>query len=136
MLVRSWVIKVARAFFNAKDAATPSEFTGVIEQAAAILSHKIVTTAKATFMNSQSIESRQEAGIEGDIMTDLLTQQSPIAGAILESFPSLAKRLKKNPALMGMAQAAIAKFSQKGAPGNGATPPSSGDFATRLNLYR
>ena len=119
----------------------PSEFAQVTEQIAAQFADKAVTQVKMSFLGQQSVEARNAKRLEGDLAMDLASQSSPLIGALLSSFPAVAKRLQKNPELLPVAQGLIEKFMSK--QGNNPAPApmvlpqnnGNGDFANRMSRY-
>ena len=94
---KSRVIMLARSFFEAPDTKTPSDFGRLIDSTAILLAQRFSQSIKATFMGIQSVDSKNETRIEEAIVKDGLTQQMPLAGMVLDSFPSLSKMIRKNP---------------------------------------
>lgn len=100
----------------------------VVEAAGLIVARSIVAQAKASFMGMESGAKRQEAAIAGDIAEGVLNTQLPLAGALLQSFPSLRKTLRRNPQLLDLA---LSKLGGLGAgAGGGQSPPSGNGTGT------
>lgn len=128
-------INTLHAYFEAPDATTPSQFAQLVDRVSDTFGHKIMTHAKATFMGFQSVDAKAEARLEGDIMSDLLSQNNPILAIIADSFPAVAKRLRKNPGLLPVIQRLL--------PGLGKKPPAGDnheelnrDFGAALSQYK
>jgi hypothetical protein len=120
------VIGTIRAYFEPQGD-KPSEFTGTIDQLSARFAQAVVRAVKAHLANSASIDSRQASAIEGDLITDIASGSSPIAGALLDQFPALKKRLAKNPALAQMALNMLSKVGTGQPAPAKASPPSNGN---------
>jgi hypothetical protein len=104
----------------------PSELAKVWEAACAVGSRSVVAQAKTTLMGIQSGASRAEAAIAGDVAEDL-AGATPI-GALLSSFPTLKRSIRRNPQLLDLALPFLARLGSSvgaGAPvssGNGIQP--------------
>lgn len=107
----------------------PSQLGMITEATAVIFGRAITAQIKTTLMGMESGVIRAQKAVEGDIAQDL-AGQSPIAG-LLASFPHLSKTLKRNPALMGVAEMALSKLISKNNGGSGA--PSNGS-AVKFHL--
>jgi len=83
-----------------------------------VLARAVAAQLKTTFMGAQSGAVRAEKGIEGDIAEGLLSAQSPLAGALLNSFPALKKTLRRNPQLIDLALSKLPGLIQSGGGGN------------------
>lgn len=127
---------ILQSYFEAPDSETPSQFALVTEAISERFAQKLVASLKSSFMGMQSVDAKNMARLEGDVMQDVAGQQNPMLGAILSSFPAVSKRLAKNPALYPLVQAAMAKLAT-GA--GGATGKSvgngGGDYTNQLNLF-
>lgn len=82
---------------------------------------RIAASLKATFMGVQSVESKIQARVEGAITKDLITQNSPVAGIILDKFPAVAKLVHKNPGLLDIVTQYLGKGKQPEGGDNGDT---------------
>lgn len=87
----------------------PSPLAQTTGAMADMVARSLVAQAKATFMGLQSGNSRAEKAIEADMAEDLIAQKSPLAGAIMSSFPSLRRTLRRNPQLIDLAMQEMAK---------------------------
>jgi hypothetical protein len=72
-------------------------------------------------MSQGGVEARQQAALEMDIKADT----SPLLGGLLQSFPSLRRSIKRNPALANMAMEILGKRFG-GAAGAGSTGTNGG----------
>lgn len=112
-----------KKFITPAEAGKPSQASLLLENASHVIGHAAAIEIKTTLMGKASVEAKNEAGIISDLTQDKLALDSPIVGALLESFPSLKKRLGKNPALAAMLPSILSKLS--GSMGN--TSGSEGD---------
>jgi len=69
--------------------------------------HAIALEVKTTLMGKASAVSRQTAAIEGDIVEDVAHAQPGMSG-LLGAFPTLNKRLRRNPGLLELAAPLLA----------------------------
>ena len=79
----------------------------------------IAMEIKTTFMGKESGMKRGEQALAGDVLTDVVGAQSPIMGAILDGFPTLKKRILKNPGLVGAALNLVGGMAKSGTVGKG-----------------
>jgi hypothetical protein len=104
-----------------------SPFGKLIGTLSADFAAAIVKHIKMSLLGQASVDSKLSKAIEGDIVTDIATQNNPAIGMILEQFPSLRRRLQKHPEYLPMIQGAISSFIGKG---NGKpTPQEHGEYA-------
>ena len=95
-------------------------FVGLISQQ---FGTAIAMEIKTTLMGKASGQARLESAVMGDIASDQLESQNPLIAGLLSSFPTLKKRLLKNPELLGMIASKLPGMS--GQPQNGgASPPN------------
>lgn len=120
--------KIASVYSQFRDFITPTK-EGELSPAAQVgsaladmLARSLVAQIKSTFMGKQSGAVRAENAVAGDIAEDMVNQQLPLAGAVLDSFPTLKKTLRRNPALLDFA---LSKLSGMG--GNGAVLAGKGN---------
>ena len=124
------LLETLRAYFETPDGQTPSQFASLVECVADTFGHKIMTHAKATFMGTQSVDSKNIARLEGDVVQDMIAQKSPLLSVILSQFPSVARRVAKNPNLLPLIQSMLPGL------GTGAPKEDHGsDFEQRLHSY-
>lgn len=105
------------AFITPTASDKPSQLAITVQAASEVVARTITAQLKTTFMGISSGDARSEKALEGDIAQDLVAQ-SPL-GAILSSFPSVAKTLRRNPQLVDMAMGLLAKKFGSGSSGNG-----------------
>lgn len=106
-------IALLRAYFEAPNKETPSYFASVTDNIAGQFAYRLSNTLKATFMGVQSGAAKQESKLQEALNIDLLTQKSPMAGAILTSFPAVQKLVKGNPALADAAASMLASIGKQ-----------------------
>lgn len=92
--------------FTASEEGKPSQLAIISDEIAKVLAHRIVERIRSAFMTESSHIQRQENAIKEDVVTDLTSAQSPLAGMLLDQLPSVKKRLARNPsalpALLGL----------------------------------
>ena len=90
----------------------PSPLAATAETVADMLARAIMARAKMTFAGLSSGAVRGEKAVEGDIAEDV-ARQNPIIDGLLDSFPTLRKTLRKNPALLDMAVSKLMEMNGK-----------------------
>ena len=105
----------------------PSGLALLLAQIAHQSGQAIAQEVKTTMMGKESGMKRGEQALGADVLTDVVDSQSPILGAILDGFPTLKKRLMKNPGLVG---AALNLVGGIGKAGNGGSGPAGGGGAS------
>lgn len=125
------LLTTLRAYFEAPNAETPSQFAMLTDAIATQAGEKLSYCLKSTFMGAQAGEAKNVKRLEGDILQDAMAQNSPVLAAIAQSFPAVSERLKGNPALLPLIMKMI--------PGLGVKPEGDNheqsDFATNLNKW-
>lgn len=99
-----------------------SPLATILESLARSAGHSIALEVKTTLMGKISGASRLEAGVMSDIASDVMTDQSPLLSGLLDSMPSLKKRLIKNPQLVGSIMGMMQKVTGGQAVGPGNVP--------------
>ncbi len=110
------------AYITPQGEGEPSPLARTVEAAGDMLARSLVAQAKGAFMGKQSAAVRGETAIAGDIAEDLLAQRSPVISAILQSFPTLKKTIRRNPQLLDIALSKLA-----GGLGSGGSPAPGPD---------
>ena len=95
------IIAQFKAFAIPPKEGEPSQASMLLDNASKVIGHAVAVEFKTTLMGKASAASRQEAGIMADIAHDAVEAQNPMLTGILDSIPSLKKRLGKNPQLIG-----------------------------------
>jgi len=121
-----------RLYFEPPDEETPSQFALLTDTLSQQLASKLIVTLKSSFMGMQSVDAKNQARLQGDLVQDLATQKNPMLGALLESFPAIQRRLAKNPSLTPVVEQMIARIGQAG---KEKQPKGNNDFAKRLKEY-
>jgi hypothetical protein len=119
------------AFITAPDEKTPSPLAQFIDLISHTAGHAIAVEAKTTLMGKASAVARTEQGVLADMTGDLLTSQSPVLGGILDMFPSLKKRVLKNPELTQFIMSKLAGGLKPAGDNN-----HSSDYANEISKYR
>jgi hypothetical protein len=130
------IIALAKSYFETTDPAEPSQFAKFCDILADIFAKHITQNIKSSFMGMQSVDSKNEKRLQADLFQDIASAQSPILGAIMQSFPSVGKRLAKNPELLPMVQNLMAKIGGSAASKPGNNGHDESDYSSRLNKYR
>ena len=130
------LVAILKGYFESPAANTPSQFAQLVGVVSDEFGHKIVAHAKGTFMGIQSGEAKNVAKLEGAIASDMLTLNNPLAAGILESFPALAKHLRKSPSLIPLAERLLSSFAKKQGPEGPESSNGGGDYAAQLALYK
>ncbi|GAH92970.1 unnamed protein product, partial [marine sediment metagenome] len=97
-------------YFTPRGDGLASPFADTISGIAQVVGSSVATQIKNTFTGEALLTQRQEKGILKDIAQDQLEQSNPLIAMILQQFPTLQKRLLKNPALLPMATEALKKL--------------------------
>jgi hypothetical protein len=113
-------------FVSQPDKDHPSPLAVWFDQAASILSARLILQAKTTLMGMASVDAKAESKAEASA----LKSAQPGLATILSLLPG-SKRLMRNPALMSLAAGLMDKVGAVGAPaaaprngnGNGITSP-------------
>jgi hypothetical protein len=111
------VYRTIKAFLTPTEKDKPSPVALVWESACSMLSRALMAGLRMTFLNKASADSRAASAIDSAIIQDSTDAANPIAGAILNRFPSLKKTLTRNPGLLDMAISRLGLFGSKGSPG-------------------
>ncbi|GAI05443.1 unnamed protein product [marine sediment metagenome] len=125
----------AKEYFNPRGDGLPSPFADTISGIAQVVGSSVATQIKNTFTGESLLAQRQEKGILQDMAKDQLEQSNPLIAMILQQFPTLQKRLLKNPALLPMATEALSKLG-KGAGGDHGRSGESIDYGQALSKYK
>jgi len=75
----------------------PSPLSQFIALESKMLAQDFTNQIKTSMLGKASGAARQENAIAGDIVTDVLNETNPMLGMILDQFPTLKKRVVKNP---------------------------------------
>jgi len=133
----SQISKEIRCFLSPAAKDEPSPAALLIDNISSRVGSVVAAELRASLMGKLSGDSRLAKGIEADIAQDIMTQQSPLLAGLAGVFPTLGKRLSKNPAIvqaiMPIVQNMLAKNN-----GNGHSQqviPSAGGFAQNNNKY-
>jgi len=92
----------------------------------------VAMEVKTTFMGKESGLKRGEQAVAGDLAMDLAADQQPLIAGLLDGFPTLKKRLLKNPALIS---AALSLLGGNGK-GGGQAPAGGGGGGTNQSAFR
>lgn len=99
-----------RLFVTPIEEGKPSPLAQTTQVLADMLGRSLVAHIKGTFLGKQSGDARAQTAVSADIAQDSMAG-SPI-GAILESFPSLKKSIRRNPQLLDIALQFLSKNKQ------------------------
>jgi len=92
----------------------------------------VAMEVKTTFMGKESGLKRGERAVAGDVAMDLVGQEQPLIAGLLEGFPTLKRRLLKNPGLIG---AALSLLGGNGK-GGGAAPVVGGGGGNSQSAFK
>jgi hypothetical protein len=90
-------VKTFREFVSPIDDKTPSPLSQFIALESKQIAQDFMMQAKTTMMGKASGDARAESAITGDIIQDVVSSQNPLIGILLDQFPTLKKRIAKNP---------------------------------------
>lgn len=107
------LLSTLRLYFESPGPEIPSEFAKFMDIVAYSFAKKCVDIGKTSFMGMQSVDSKNLSRIEGDILQDEATRKSPLLGAIMGSYPTLARRLVKNPGLLPLIEQVMGNMTVK-----------------------
>ena len=93
----------------------PSPLSQFISLESKMLAQDFTNQIKTSMLGKASGQARQENAIAGDIVSDVLNETNPMLGMILDQFPTLKKRVVKNPQ---MALGALSLLQNAGKGGN------------------
>lgn len=110
------VIRTIKAYFAPAAPDQLSEFARVTDAIAGQFASAAVSSIKGSFMGMQSVDARNIKRLEQDLTMDLVNNQSPAIGMMLEQFPGVKRRLMKNPELLPYIQQIIGKVTGPAAP--------------------
>ena len=120
--------------FFAPDGDKPSEFALVVDTVSTIAAQRITNTLKASLMGMAGVDARNEKRLQGDMVHDL-ANQNPVLGALVTQFPAVARRLAKNPELIGLAQGLLGNMLSKKPGNNGHAPPDAPSTMVNYGKY-
>lgn len=127
-------IATLRLYFEPQEENGLSQFGALVESISERLAQRMVSSFKSSFMGMQSVDSKNLARLQGDVVQDDAAASSPMLGALLSQYPSVAKRLAKNPELLPLVQGLLHKVSAGKNNHPGAGRQSS--FESDLNKWR
>lgn len=111
-----------QSFFNSPSENEPSEFAKLTTVLIDQLSQRVVMQFKTVLMGVESVQARKAQAVNAALIEDSITNQNPVIGGLLATFPSLAKVLGKNP--QGLA-AIMSLAGGMGKGNNGGNHPES-----------
>ena len=106
------------AFITPAEENKPSALATLIMTISDNFARSMIAQAKATFMGIQSGNNRAEKAIEADIALDTLAIVNPTISAILNSFPSVKKTVRRNPQMLDAVISRLGSNSQPNEAGN------------------
>ena len=113
-------------FVSSPGPGVQSPLSQAIEAASKAAGHSIAMEVKTTLMGKASVVSKQESGIIEAIASDQMEAQQPLISGLLDTMPSLKKKLLKNPALLS----SLAGLFQPTTTGSHQTAGSGGHQST------
>lgn len=118
---KTWRQVVAFITPRAENEESPLGIT--LDAVAHRMGQAVAMEVKTTFMGKESGLKRGEAAVAGDVAMDVMAGEQPLIAGLLEGFPTLKKRLLKNPSLIG---AALNLLGGNGKSGGGAPTGGGG----------
>jgi len=121
--IKQEIAEKIRVFVSAPEgspAGTLSPLAELTEVIAHRFSHQLVMQARAQLTGAAGTVIRQEKALQQDMFVDAASAQSPLLGMIASAFPSVTKRVLKNPSALP------ALMNLLGQMGTGAGSPSQG----------
>lgn len=97
------------AFITPESEGKPSSLAATVSVMSEVFARSITAQIKTTLMGKSSGIVKQENALAGDMAQDMFSQ-SPL-GALLSSFPTVAKTLRKNPQLIDAAMQLFSKHN-------------------------
>jgi len=104
----------------------------IMQAMADMVGRSVVMTLKATFMGKESGDARAEKAINADISADLLGDSK--LGALVDSFPTLKKSLRRNPKLAELALSVLGSRLSTNQPTATAIIPNNGNNQMKFKL--
>ncbi len=110
--INSRVTPLIKEFFITESETVASPFALVCGKVSKIIGQEVAGSLKSAFLGIQSVESKNAKKIEAE----MIAGQNPLLATIMASFPAVAKRINKNPALASLALDMAGKLAQKAPP--------------------
>lgn len=107
VLVRRWK-SIITSFVVPANVGEPSPLATIADTVAQMFGRSIAAQLKTTLMGVESGIVRAEKGLQADMAEDVLSQ-SPV-GALLNSFPSVRKSLRRNPQMLDLVLQAASRL--------------------------
>ena len=104
----------------------------VLDDVSRKMGHAIAMEVKTTFMGKESGFKRGEQALAGDLAMDLAADQQPLLMGLLDGFPTLKKRLLKNPSLVGAALSVLGGNK----PPSGSAPTGGGGGGNNQSAFQ
>lgn len=95
-----------------------SQFAEFVKSVSVMAGRAIAIEVKTTLMGKASAQSRAETAIESAVVQDAVTQANPLAGGLMSMFPTLGKKVSRNPALLQLAMQMLARSNVSGGGNN------------------
>jgi len=97
---RQALVEQITTFVSAPTEGGSSPLAELVELVASRFSHQFMTLAKAQIAGDRGHIGRQETALQVDILQDAATAKSPLLGLLAGAFPSVTRRLAKNPSAL------------------------------------
>ena len=117
-------------FFSAGDGDMPSRFHQAVDSVGQVIGDRLQTQMEARLMATKSHDARALNLLSEDVAVDQASQESPLLGMALEAFPSVRKRLAKNPIALQMLAPMLANIVKKDS--RAGSDGARGDVAKRI----
>lgn len=111
------IMRQFRAFFEAPDEETPSQFAETIDVIGRVIASRLVSQIKSTVMGMNSVDSKNDKREQIAGMTDAM----PTLAGLAQLLP---KKWARSPEIMATLMSVLGNFKAKGT-GNGSSEPSN-----------
>lgn len=118
-------------FVTPHEEGKPSQLALAADALSSMMARALVVQFKTSMMGSSSARTRGEQAIQGDVAQDIASN-IPAAAALMDSFPTLRRSLRRNPSLLDFALPFIQSLAGKvGADNHG---PDGNGHQTQFTL--
>lgn len=101
-------------YMTAESEGKPSGFALLTEAIATQFAQKLLNVFKTSALGQNSGEVRLESAVAKDMIQDAVGAQNPLFGLLMSAFPTVTKRLAKNPAALPAVLEVLGKLGKGG----------------------